>query len=286
MTVHVVGSINLDTIVRVAVFPAPGETVLGSAARRVIGGKGANQALAATAAGARTTFTGAVGDDEAGRDALAQLRGAGIDIGGVRTTDAATGIALIAVDPSGENTIIVASGANALVDPSWCDRLALEAGDVVLVQGEVPVAAIDAAAAAAALGGARFVLNLAPPVEVSATTLAVCDPLVVNEHEASALGIAVDSAGGRVRSLVITLGAAGSAYADAQGKGTLPAAPAEVVDTIGAGDAFTGALAAALAGGAGLPAAVEAGAAYAAEIIGAVGANALAGSALISGSAS
>lgn len=281
--VLVVGSINIDAGVRVERFPEPGETVFGRSMGQSLGGKGANQALAAARHGARVRFIGAVGRDDHGDRAMGILSAAGVDIGGISVLpDKPTGTAAIAVGPTGENTIIVASGANAEIVVT-AQILGLSSGDVVLAQGEVPPAAIGAAAHAASPAGARFVLNLAPVVALPSEVLAIADPLVVNEHEAAELGIATidgdwataasDAVGVLARSVVITLGAAGAVYADADGSGHIAAVPTTVVDTTGAGDAFVGALAAVLAGGLSLADAVNTGVIEAARVVALPGAS-------------
>src|SRR3954471_14350018 len=153
-TVLVVGSVNVDLVVTLERLPAPGETVIGGRFARGGGGKGANQAVAAVRAGARVRFVGAVGDDDFGADALAELENEGIDVGAVaRLEDEPTGVALIAVDREGRNQIAVASGANAQVDAALVDaplpRRGLAADDVVLLCFEIPDEPLLAAAGAA-----------------------------------------------------------------------------------------------------------------------------------------
>ncbi|MFS0795370.1 ribokinase [Microbacterium sp. 1P10AE] len=256
-TVVVVGSINADETLPVASWPVPGETaLLTGPVLRGLGGKGANQAVAATLAGADVALVGAVGQDATGNDALRSLRGHGVDVDGVRTVPGSTGRALIVVDPRGENLILVDPGANAVIDAEMVREAAghWAAETVVLVQGEVSRAVIDAVAAACRAVGARFVLNLAPFVEVGGDTLATADPLVVNEIEAAQLGIDPTAEAGALPacSLVVTLGADGAVVRTAAGTQRLPARSVEVVDTTGAGDAFVGTLAARLAAGADL----------------------------------
>ncbi|MDR1768875.1 MAG: ribokinase [Propionibacteriaceae bacterium] len=257
--VVVVGSVNLDDILRMDKLPGPGETVLAVGAGRALGGKGANQAVASALAGAPTRFAGCVGDDAAGRFLRDQLSGYGVGVDDLRVVaEAGSGRALILIEDGGENSIVVESGANHLVDAGAGVRLveALPADSVVLTQGELLPVVIDAVAAACAARGLRFVLNLAPPAGVSAQTLAVADPLVVNEIEAAQVGIdaAAFAAGESVaypsRSLVVTLGRAGSALSEAGGAvETVASHAVPVVDTTGAGDAFVGTLVAGLARG-------------------------------------
>jgi ribokinase len=259
--VLVLGSLNVDLVTRVDRHPRPGETVLGRGLERLAGGKGANQAVAVARAGASVAMVGCVGDDEAGSAYLARLEGRGIDCSAVQTTgEAPTGHALIAVDDSGENSIVVVPGANAEVPAEALAAVrALGPGDVLLAQLEVPLTVVAAAARAAADRGARVVLNCAPYAALPPDVVALADPVVVNEHEALQLADSDLVA----RSLVVTFGANGAAW-DAEHRAGVPVDPADVVDTTGAGDAFCGALVAALAAGAGraeaLQAALEAGA--------------------------
>ncbi len=264
--VLVVGSINADLVLRVSRRPAAGETVVAGGVDRHHGGKGANQAVAAAAAGAHTSMVGAVGDDDWGRDQRQSLEAAGVDTTMIAiVADVATGFASITVTPDAENSIVVAGEANALVSPELVATARGGAADVVVAQTEIPVHAVDAAASLAERIGARFVLNTAPVVRLAARTLALADPLVVNEHEALQLlrllapsrsssleQIATElrfSSG--ARSLIVTLGSEG-AIVLADDTTRLRAPRVAVVDTTGAGDVFVGTLAAHLAGGASL----------------------------------
>lgn len=270
----VVGSANQDYLVRVPAVPTAGETTLAHTMRRSPGGKGANQAVAAARLGAEVRFVGCVGDDDDGALLLRELRAEG-----VTTTDVEiigrepTGIALVLVDDSGENSIVVVPGANFALSESRVRRVLgrQPEGAVVVTQGEVRSEIVAATAQGAHDAGVRLVLNLAPYVPLPDEVLAPCDPLVVNESEAAALtgrevsatSEALETARdllGRCRSVVITLGARGAVWADETGSGHVAApAVADIVDTTGAGDAFTGALAVRLAAGARLPEAVELG---------------------------
>jgi ribokinase len=246
--VVVVGSINVDLMTRVERHPKPGETVMGSGLERLAGGKGANQAVAASAAGARVAVVGCVGSDEAGSAYVARLLARGIDVAAIRVQpDCPTGHALITVDEVGENSIVVVPGANAAV--SIVDLAVLDSvgpGDVVLLQLEVPLDVVAAAARRASGRGARVILNLAPYAALPPDVVALADPLVVNEHEALLLA---DSEA-MPASLVVTFGEAGAAWDGDQLIGPVLEA-SEVLDTTGAGDAFCGALSAALVAGAG-----------------------------------
>jgi ribokinase len=267
--VLVLGSLNLDLLVSVGRHPAPGETVLGGPLRRAFGGKGANQAVAAASAGAPTAMVGRVGDDDAGRGYVERLRAFGVDADGVTVDpEATTGHALIAVDGRGENTIIVSPGANGDVGADEVAAVGgLGPGDVLLLQLEVAVDVVDAAARAARAAGARVVLNLAPYADVPADLLAFADPVVVNEHEHALL---TGTGPAAPESLLVTLGAAGSRW----GAVAVPAAPvADVVDTTGAGDAYCGTLAARLALGDAPEAAMRAASAAAAATVARPGAQ-------------
>ena len=272
--VVVVGSLNEDVVLQVDRPVRPGETVAASRVQRLPGGKGANQAAAAAAAGARVAMLGAVGDDPAGIRLTEDLRGRGVRTESVRTVaGVSTGTAYITVTPDGENTIVLDPGANALVDAAAVQAAwpALPAAGVLLSLLEIPVSAVTAAVRLAAGTGLRPVVTLAPAQPVPAELLAGLDPLLVNEHEAAFLlgaGSIGDDPLGAARELlrlgpaaaVVTLGAAGAAVADRSGVRLLPAEPVDkVVDTTGAGDAFAGALAAALCRAADLDAAVAAG---------------------------
>jgi ribokinase len=251
--VVVLGSLNVDVVTRVERHPLPGETLLGEAAGRFAGGKGGNQALAARRAGARVVMVGAVGADEAGEAYVARLSAAGVEPAVTRVPDAPTGTAYITVDEAGENTIVVVPGANERVADAALEAVRLVPGDVLLCSLEVPLDLVARAALAAHRAGARVVLNLAPYAPVLPDAVAVGDPVVVNESEMRQLADS-DLVPG---SLLVTFGAAGARWGLEQVDGlTVPAG--EVVDTVGAGDAFCGALAAALAAGADDRSALEA----------------------------
>ncbi|OKH91108.1 ribokinase [Streptomyces uncialis] len=272
----VVGSANADLVIGVERRPHAGETVLGSDLAVHPGGKGANQAVAAARLGARTALLARVGDDDHGRLLLDSLRTADVDVSEVRTGGAPTGVALITVDPSGDNSIVVSPGANARLTPADVrDALpALRSARVVSAQLEIPLDTVGEVVRL--LGpGTRFALNPSPPAPLPPEVLAACDPLIVNEHEARVvLGDTGDgaAAGERSedwargllalgpRSVVITLGAEGALVADARGTARVPAVPVSAVDTTGAGDAFTAALVRRLGAGDDLPTAAAYGA--------------------------
>ncbi len=241
-TVCVVGSTNLDLVVHSPRLPRPGETVSGGVFSRVPGGKGANQALAAARAGAASTFVGAVGDDGLGDEALTGLRSGGVDLSGVVTiAGAATGVALIAIDAAGENQIAVAPGANHMLGPRDFDVAGF---DAVLCQMEISDESLIAAADGAT---ALFLLNAAPARAIPDTVLARADVIIVNESENDFLADQLQRYGG---TLILTEGARG-ATAFSAGERVASAVPPKVepIDTVGAGDAFCGALATHLAGG-------------------------------------
>jgi len=279
--VLVVGSVNVDLVVAASRLPAPGETVLGGAFSQHQGGKGANQAVAAARAGAAVTLIGAVGDDAFGAAAREALAGEGIDVRRVATRPAPTGVALIVVDAAGENQIAVASGANALVVPGDVSPTALDAADVVLTGFEVPMATVVAAARGARERGVPAVVNAAPAEALPAALLAADPILVLNELELTIASRAPDLDGGlsalasRSRGpVVVTRGDRGVVVARGAEQIAIAGSPADaVVDTTGAGDAFTGVLAAWLAGGESLEAAARAGSAAGALSVGRSGAR-------------
>ena len=244
-----VGSANVDQVFRVGAIPAPGETVLSHGFSIALGGKGQNQAVAAARAGADTGFIAALGDDAFGASIREGLAADGIGTDGVRAADGPTGTALIAVDDSGENTIIVEAGANALLELRKADTAAIAAADVLVMQLEIPLEVVTAAARIGKDAATRVLLNAAPIRELPAELLANVDILVVNEHEGAFLarGAAVETLAPVV---IVTLGAAG-AVAYENGTEVRVAAPrVSAVDATGAGDTFCGALAALLAEGA------------------------------------
>jgi ribokinase len=259
--VVVVGSVNVDLVATVPTLPGPGETVTGGTFARHGGGKGANQAVAAARLGAAVTFVGAVGDDDFGASALRDLTAEGIDVDAVAVLDGiATGVALVTVDRAGENSIAVASGANAALD---AERVAAAlrgrldgAPGVVLLSHEVPDAAVLAGARAAREAGWLPVLNPAPARPLADALLALAPLLTPNSSEAMALAGEDDpqaaAAALATRTgapVLVTLGSRGALLVDGESRELLPAAPVTVVDTTGAGDTLNGALAAALAGG-------------------------------------
>jgi len=279
--VIVVGSVNVDFVVGAPRLPRPGETVVGGRFERHHGGKGANQAVAAARLGARVELVAAVGSDGLADDARAALEAEGIGLAELATAgDTATGVALIVVDPSGENLISVAPGANASLTAAGVGaalaRLAPGPGDVLLAGCEVPPQATLAALSIARRTGATTILNPAPADGVDRRALGLVDVLTPNRGELAELVAADKRRTGRstgrgaepperaARSLleanaqgpgvaaavIVTLGAQGALLVRPEGEAIeLLAPPVEAVDAVGAGDAFSGALAATLAAG-------------------------------------
>jgi ribokinase len=256
--VTVFGSINLDLVCRVARFPAPGETIAGRSFATFPGGKGANQALAAARAGASVRFHGAIGNDTFATAAMALLAADGVDTHGVERVDAATGCATILVDDHGENCIVVVAGANASADPSTVPDAELAEHSLLVLQQEVEASANAALIARARRGRARILLNAAPARPLALELLRAIDILVVNESEASVLGSAFgwtaeprDFASRAVAAapdlaVIVTLGASGALWVASDVALRVESPTVDVKDTTGAGDAFVGALAAAL----------------------------------------
>ena len=249
LPVTVLGSINMDIVMQVESLPRPGETTLVSHSAHHPGGKGANQAVAAARMGARVAMLGAVGSDPFGDSMIAVLRAEGIDVSGIaRHVDHPTGTAHIAVDARGENLILVAGGANR--------HVAIRPGGgaaVRVAQLEMPVGAV----ARFLHGEGTTILNAAPFVAGARPIFAQCDIIVVNEVELAGYADAGDDIPAMARGLlcregqtiIVTLGAEGAIAVSADGLIKVPAAPAKVVDSTGAGDCFCGVLAASIAAG-------------------------------------
>jgi ribokinase len=269
--VFVVGSINQDFVLSVERRPAPGETVTDARLATHNGGKGANQAAAASLLGSSVAFLGRVGDDGFGGPLVRSLADKGVDTSLVREVpDSSTGAAFITVTPDGENAITVAPGANRRLTPEDVDDASGSIADakVLVAQMEVPREVVGRAVEVAAASGTRVLVNLAPPFEVPRALLGKLDPLVINEHEAALLlGERVEGVEGALDavpkllslgpgSVVVTLGEEGAVFSGGESAQHLKAPKVEVVDTTGAGDAFVGALAGRLAGGAPLKDAV------------------------------
>jgi ribokinase len=248
--VVVVGSANLDLVVRSPRIPRPGETLIGGSYDEYPGGKGLNQAVAAARSGARVAFVGAFGDDDAGTRLRAVAGESGVDTTATPSISGPpTGRALITVSDDGENTIVVVPGSNARVDSA-----AAPSGSIVLAQLEIPVETVTRAFADAKRRGARTILNPAPATELPQDLLAVTDVIVPNEHEIQLVGGVGALLAAGVSTVIVTMGASGvevTTTVDGSGSSTTRhgAIRVDVVDTTGAGDAFCGALAARLAAG-------------------------------------
>ena len=262
--VVIVGSLNMDLVARAPRLPVPGETLLGRTFSTVPGGKGANQAVAAARLGARTAMIGCVGDDAFGRQLRDGLMADQVDCRGLRTASSlSSGVALIVVDDSGRNGIVVVPGANGQLAPEDVDRNAslIAAARIVALQLEVPLATVEHAARTAKARGKVVVLNPAPAQLLPPGLIASADFLVPNEVEAAMLtGVPVDSvqsatdAARRLRALgaanvIVTLGERGVVAVAAAGAQHFAARPVQAVDTTAAGDTFIGGFCAALAAG-------------------------------------
>jgi ribokinase len=286
--VVVLGSLNLDVVVAAPRVPRPGETLLAGDARFLPGGKGANQAVAAARLGAEVAFIGRTGDDEFGRRMRANLVAAGVGVDRVGTVaGTASGMAIVVVDPQGENTIVVSPGANAAITP---DDLAEHAGliaraTVGVVQLETPIETVLRFARLCADHGVGLLLNAAPHRELPAELLRACRCLVVNREEVAALtGVPADDRAGARRALaaagalgpstvVVTLGDQGALVLHDGERLEIDAYRVPVVDSTGAGDAFVGGLGVALARDWPIERAVRYASAAAAVVCGGLGAQ-------------
>jgi ribokinase len=262
--VTVVGSLNMDLVARAPRIPEPGETIIGGEFRNVPGGKGANQAVAAARIGAQVSMVGRVGSDAFAEPLLHNLASGGIDHTFVtRDSEAATGVALIVVDDVGQNSIVVASGANMRFSPADVDaaRAAIAGADVVLLQLESPLDTVTRAAEIARAHGVRVILNPAPARPLPATLLSLVDVLIPNESEtalltdmpvadqaeAEAAAAALRRSG--VGTVILTLGERGALLAQGEDVELIPAFEVTPIDTTAAGDAFVAGFAVALAEG-------------------------------------
>ena len=264
--ITVLGSINLDLTANATRLPSPGETVGGTDFTTAAGGKGANQALAALRAGAEMRMIGAVGDDAFATGALAELEREGADLTGVAKVAGASGIAVILVGGDGENMIVVVPGANASVDEAMARAAvaAMQKGDYLVLQQEIPSASTAAALDAAKAAGVISVFNTAPFTDDSPALAAKADIVIANETEFALLvgrevegdalaDAALALAKAKGQTIIVTLGGDGALAATKTGEILSVAAPKITpVDTVGAGDTFCGYLAAALDAGEGL----------------------------------
>jgi ribokinase len=267
-TLVVVGSLNMDLVVRAPRHPRPGETLIGSQFQTFPGGKGANQAVAAARLGATVRLVGRVGRDAFGDALLQTVRQDGVDTSFIsRDPEAATGVALITLDEAGQNTIVVASGANMRVSPEDIAQAeaAFEGANLLLMQLECPLEAVEAAADLAQRRGMAVVLNPAPARPLPASLLEKIDYLLPNQTELQALAEGeanISIAAARllkngVRNLVVTLGEEGALLVTDNTEQKFDAYRVPVVDTVAAGDAFTAAFCVALMEGKSLPEAVQ-----------------------------
>lgn len=266
----VVGSLNMDLVLRVKRLPRPGETVLGEDYQTHPGGKGANQAVAIARLGGKVRMLGRVGEDPFGQALKSGLAQEGVDVAWVLETPGPSGTAFILVDPEGQNQIAVAPGANARLVPEDLPITAFQGVGVVLLQLEIPLETVVRAATLGRKAGARILLNAAPAHALPSEILQSVDLLLVNEVEAAqlaeaspprtpeeALALARQLRGRAPQAqVVLTLGAQGAVWSGTE-EAHFPAFPVQAVDTTAAGDAFAGALALGLAEGQNMRAALR-----------------------------
>ncbi len=273
--IAVIGSLNMDLVMRSPRIPKPGETILGADDLLMIpGGKGANQAYASARLGAEVAMIGRVGGDAFGEQLVNSLKKAGVDTQHIiHDTDASTGIALIVVEEGGQNSIVVSSGANGRVTPLDVSRAedAIRSANLILLQLEIPLPAVIKAAQCAKKHGVKVILNPAPAQQLPAELLSMTDILIPNETEAAMLsgcdvntddGIRQAASGLRqsgVKTIIMTQGSRGASLITENGIEHFPAFPVEPVDTTAAGDAFVGSFAVAFAEGRPLTEAVRCG---------------------------
>jgi len=255
--VTVLGSLNVDTTLRIARMPQPGETLSTENKSSAAGGKGANQAVAAARAGANTRFIGKVGNDEAGRFMVESLNNDGIDTKAIVTDKTVgTGSAFILLDEAGQNSILVYGGSNQQIkaDEVLAGEDEIAKADFLIAQFETPQAATLAAFTVAKKHNVTTILNPAPAAEIDPAILKVTDLVVPNETESAVLtGIDVTDVASMdanaakfremgVKNLIITVGSKGAYYNTTDGSGFVPAFKVKAVDTTAAGDTFIGAL--------------------------------------------
>ena len=245
--VVVVGSANVDLVASVRELPRPGQTLIATGYAEHAGGKGLNQAVACARMGAKTAFIGCIGNDDAGVGLRSILEREGIDTSRLVQVDAPTGRAFINVDSHGENAIVVVSGANAQVGVAT--KIDLPTCRVVLAQLEVPLATVETVFASARRAGAITVLNPAPSQSLPSGLLEECDVIAPNETESAAIGGTKTLLDSGVETVVTTLGADGARIETATLTTPIAPFPVTPIDTVGAGDAFIGAMCAELARG-------------------------------------
>ena len=257
--VVVVGSANLDLVATLDHLPKPGETIVALDYAEHAGGKGVNQAVACARMGARTAFVGCVGNDDAGIFLRGVLENEGIDTTMLRVVDMPTGRAFINVDSRGENEIVVVSGANTQVGVAQ-NPLVLPTSRVLLMQLEIPLETVSAALTLARKSGTLTVLNPAPYKSLTDDVLSLVDVIVPNETESAACGGTNALLKAGVATVVTTLGEKGAVINTASSETSIAPHKVVAVDTVGAGDAFIGALSAELARGAAISDAASVGA--------------------------
>ncbi len=261
MKILVVGSLNADLVTRAPRFPLPGETISGEDLSVIPGGKGANQAVAASRQGAQVAMLGRVGSDSFGPVLIRNLQQNGVDTSHIQIAPSATGTAIIVVDASGQNSIVLSPGANAKVTPADVDAFPMQGVDTLLLQFEIPLETVLHAARLGRRNGLRVILNPAPARRFPDSLLADVDILVPNESELalltdrpvsdvpSAETAARDLLTKGVETVIVTLGSQGALLVTSAQSIHIPAFPIQVVDTTAAGDAFIGGLAVALGEG-------------------------------------
>lgn len=241
--VLVLGSINMDCVAQVERHPLPGETLLGKDLNYFPGGKGANQAVAAQRAGATTKMIGRVGSDGFADFMLNFLQDEKVDISHIQRQEGATGTAFIAVDAHGENSIIVIPGANADVNTKDFTAISINTDDILICQNEIPLITITSAFRSMKKARGKIIYNPAPALSASKETLSLADIIVVNENEYIFYKEQLDDTS---QIIIQTLGANGVKVTGPDTDFIIHGHNVNVVDTTGAGDCFTGALAAAL----------------------------------------
>ncbi|WP_242363074.1 ribokinase [Limosilactobacillus antri] len=255
--VTIVGSLNVDTTLRIKRMPLPGETLAAEGKSSAAGGKGANQAVSAARSGAQTAFIGEVGKDNSGQMMLSEMKANGIDVAGIRENDqVGTGTASILLDENGQNSILIYGGANQQLSPADVEAAQdkITAADFVVAQFETPQAATLRAFQLAKENGVATILNPAPAQKIDPEVLKLTDLIIPNETESAELtGVIITDetsmlvsaakfAQMGVRNLIITVGAKGAFYCTQDGYNFIPAFKVNAVDTTAAGDTFIGAL--------------------------------------------
>ena len=255
--VTIVGSLNVDTTLRIKRMPLPGETLAAEGKSSAAGGKGASQAVSAARSGAQTAFIGEVGKDNSGQMMLDEMKANGIDVAGIRENDqVGTGTASILLDENGQNSILIYGGANQQLSPTDVEAAKdkITAADFVVAQFETPQAATLRAFQLAKANGVTTILNPAPAQKIDPEVLKLTDLIIPNETESAELtGVIITDetsmlisaakfAQMGVRNLIITVGAKGAFYCTQDGYSFIPAFKVNAVDTTAAGDTFIGAL--------------------------------------------